>query len=90
MSDGTASPDEHRDDQICRLTARVKKLEKKSHPPRHIPDERLVLEWVSRDRLDKRRKRREGAIMVAIILLVGGFTLFGILCTIGQVVAALS
>ena len=90
MKNETASPDEHRDDQIRRLSARVKKLEKKSHSPRHIPTEGLVVEWVNRDRLRLRKDRRERFVMGTIILLVAGFAIFGVLCTIGQVVAALS
>ncbi len=75
---------------IKSLNVQLGDLRKMAHSPRPIPSEQLVLEWVSRDRREKRRKRREMAILIAVILSVGGFALFGILCAIGQVVVALS
>lgn len=75
---------------ITSLRVQLEDLRKMAHEPRLIPDKRLVLEWISRDRQEKRRKRREGVIMVAVVLMIGGFALFGIVCAIGQVVAVLS
>ncbi len=75
---------------IQSLRVQLGDLRKMAHEPRLIPSEQLVLEWVSRDRQETRRRRRSAATLTAIILLVGGFAVFGILCTIGQVVATLS
>ncbi len=78
------------DAYIAELNSAVDKLQSKSHPPRDIPTKGEVLGWIKRDRYKRRKERREKVIFGMVILLVGGFALFGVLCTIGQVVAALS